>query len=682
MVLRKDQLELKLKDDEQLIRQGVLRNEHPFDDSPEFHEFIQACRRGDLKHCQELISGGVNINGKDKYDYTPLIIASLCGHYELVQLLLESGALADPDSFERERAVYNALNNKIRNLLLSYDYTKTADPLQAWSSHITSLLVREIPKTTDISLLTASESFHLHKFILSSRSPYFRRKFADAPETSTWKLSHSIPVEAFRVVIRYLYLGELPRDLVGPRSTATEEEVFKGIDKLCKQLEIAHLWEAVLSTTDRRLARQRHQDEVQRAQAQVTAYFRDTVLKHKFTVDTSRVGDVKWPRDNAISANCLLRADEFNEGEGEDVVEPAEEALISRNGIPIGPTAAFNSTNGISNGAKKPKRSVLFPVHKAFLIRSPYFETMFSSEFMEAKETEHLHIIKVDCLPEVLEIILTFLYTERSDCPLELALDLLYAADMLLLDKLKTKAAVAISTLGSGTSNALVDRTHGGAAEELQSSSPATSTSTPSSGQQQTPIGSSSEADGQSVEVEPINVYDVIHAAWDLKVQRLEDFAARYLASRLEDYIDEEEFAELIQESASRLKRREETDTIELLDDIRYYLGERFRFRFEGDGIEEMLNEEGEIDAAQVEDLALEAENGEIRLEQPSDGQREVGGEEVGKSIERDGEEEGGGGLRTLDGKLVEDEFVSDAVNYQILLEKIDKMLDRLKLGA
>ncbi|EGZ77455.1 hypothetical protein NEUTE2DRAFT_100382 [Neurospora tetrasperma FGSC 2509] len=682
MVLRKDQLELKLKDDEQLIRQGVLRNEHPFDDSPEFHEFIQACRRGDLKHCQELISGGVNINGKDRYDYTPLIIASLCGHYELVQLLLESGALADPDSFERERAVYNALNNKIRNLLLSYDYTKTADPLQAWSSHITSLLVREIPKTTDISLLTASESFHLHKFILSSRSPYFRRKFADAPETSTWKLSHSIPVEAFRVVIRYLYLGELPRDLVGPRSTATEEEVFKGIDKLCKQLEIAHLWEAVLSTTDRRLARQRHQDEVQRAQAQVTAYFRDTVLKHKFTVDTCRVGDVKWPRDNAISANCLLRADEFDEGEGEDVVEPAEEAPISRNGIPIGPTAALNSTNGTSNGAKKPKRSVLFPVHKAFLIRSPYFETMFSSEFMEAKETEHLHVIKVDCLPEVLEIILTFLYTERSDCPLELALDLLYAADMLLLDKLKTKAAVAISTLGSGTSNALVDRTHGGAAEELQSPPPATSTSTPSSGQQQTPTGSSPEADGQSVEVEPINVYDVIHAAWDLKVQRLEDFAARYLASRLEDYIDEEEFAELIQESAHRLKRREETDTIELLDDIRYYLGERFRFRFEGDGIEEMLNEEGEIDAAQVEDLALQAEDGEIRLEQPSDGEREVGGEKVGKSTERDGEEEGGGGLRTLDGKFVEDEFVSDAVNYQILLEKIDKMLDRLKLGA
>lgn len=74
MVLRKFELEAKLKDDNQLIQTGVLRNEHPFDTSPEFHDFLMACRRGDLKRCQELISEGVNINGKDAYDYTPLII--------------------------------------------------------------------------------------------------------------------------------------------------------------------------------------------------------------------------------------------------------------------------------------------------------------------------------------------------------------------------------------------------------------------------------------------------------------------------------------------------------------------------------------------------------------------------------------------------------------------------------
>lgn len=112
MVLRKDELEVQLKTESELIKSGILREENPLDLTEEFNDFLEACRRGDLKTCQELISAGVNINGKDKFDYTPLIIvrprqssrfggnpmaniwylkASLCGHYELVQLLLESG---------------------------------------------------------------------------------------------------------------------------------------------------------------------------------------------------------------------------------------------------------------------------------------------------------------------------------------------------------------------------------------------------------------------------------------------------------------------------------------------------------------------------------------------------------------------------------------------------------------
>jgi len=71
--------------------------------------------------------------------------------------------------------------------------------------------------------------------------------------------------------------------------------------------------------------------------------------------------------------------------------------------------------------------------------------------------------------------------------------------------------------------------------------------------------------------VEPINVYDVIRAGWMTRVQRLEEFSARYLAYRLEDYIDEEEFEELIKESASRIEKRQETDSIELLDEYAAY---------------------------------------------------------------------------------------------------------------
>lgn len=76
MVLRKDELEAKLKDDLELVRSGVLRDDNPLDTSKEFNELLEACRRGDLKRTQELISAGVNINGKDRFDYTPLIVVS------------------------------------------------------------------------------------------------------------------------------------------------------------------------------------------------------------------------------------------------------------------------------------------------------------------------------------------------------------------------------------------------------------------------------------------------------------------------------------------------------------------------------------------------------------------------------------------------------------------------------
>ncbi len=78
MVLRKHELEAKLKDENQLIQNGVLREENPLDLTADFSSFLEACRAGDLKRCQELISAGVNINGKDSFDYTPLIIVRTC----------------------------------------------------------------------------------------------------------------------------------------------------------------------------------------------------------------------------------------------------------------------------------------------------------------------------------------------------------------------------------------------------------------------------------------------------------------------------------------------------------------------------------------------------------------------------------------------------------------------------
>lgn len=75
-VLRKDELEASLHKEKKLIDDGTLKEENPLDLSESFRLLCDACRRGDLKLCQEKITEGVNINARDLYDYTPLILVS------------------------------------------------------------------------------------------------------------------------------------------------------------------------------------------------------------------------------------------------------------------------------------------------------------------------------------------------------------------------------------------------------------------------------------------------------------------------------------------------------------------------------------------------------------------------------------------------------------------------------
>ena len=77
MVLRKDQLEASLHEEKKLIEDGRLKEDSPLDLSATFGKLCEACRRGDLKSCQETITEGANINARDQYDYTPLILVSV-----------------------------------------------------------------------------------------------------------------------------------------------------------------------------------------------------------------------------------------------------------------------------------------------------------------------------------------------------------------------------------------------------------------------------------------------------------------------------------------------------------------------------------------------------------------------------------------------------------------------------
>lgn len=568
---------------------------------------------------------------------------------------------------QNSRCLYNALNDKIRNLLLSYDYSKSTDPLQPLAGHVTSLLTRDHPQTADIVVTAVNQTFNLHKFVLSARSPYFYNKLSTAPETTSWKLPTTIPSQSFGIALRHVYLGEIPRDLGGgPGTGFTESEILGGLDKISKHLEIPSLSELFLNSSDRRLARQRRTEEVEKGRDQLELWFRNNVLKHKVTTDCERAQDVKWDRDNGIFADVLLRADEV-EGDDEDGIPNGhtlpEKPETNHLGIPIGPAARSRSPSR----HRKPLQSTLFPCHKAMLLRSEFFLTMFSSGFREAQDTPHLQIIPIDCSPRVLEIVLTFLYTERADFPLDIALDVLFVADLLLIEKLKAKAAVVISTLGNGTATAI----------------PALSS------QEHNKTGNNGIGRAEP-EDEFLDIYSILRAAWFTRVQRLEEFAARYLAYRLEAYIDDPDFADLVKESATRISARQETDSIELIDDIRYYLSERFRLRFEDAGLEEMMDEEVVPEGNTV--LPTDAAKGSS-TEAPwwgtngDTGQQRPIPEDEGVDVSGPSPADlqamlDSGAVRTLDGDIAGDEFAADAANYQNLLGKIEGLLEKLKLDA
>ncbi|KAF2404335.1 hypothetical protein EJ06DRAFT_526419 [Trichodelitschia bisporula] len=626
MVSSKHDIEAALLAEKRAISAGQLKEDNPLDLSDDFKHFCEACRRGDLKVCQEMIMQGVNINARDSFDNTPLILASLCGHYEVVQLLLESGALCERDTFQGERCLYNALNNRIRNLLLEYDYSKSTDPLQPLAAHVASLLSREHPKTSDLALVTETEVFHIHKFLAATRSPYFARRLAAAPGVRSWKVPNGLHSESLQAALRFLYLGEVTADL---GEGEKEQEILTGIDKLSRQLEIPRLFEHILESGDRRLVRQRRTEEVSRGRDELDAFFRGNVVKYKIEVDTSKAEDVKWDKNNYIFADILLRADEDPlEPEAEEPPPVVRKVAGPLNGIPIGP---FSSDSWSPSRTRKPRRSVLYPAHKAMLLRSEYFLTMFSSSFKEAQDTEYLQIVTIDCTPEVLEVILTFLYTEKADFGLDVAIDVLFTADLLFIEKLKVRAAQIISTLGNGGASVV-------------------------------------EADNSRGEAgaEEIDIYDVIRAGWDTRVQRLEEFGARYLAQRLEHHIDREEFAELVKESAARVKNRQETDTVELIDDIRYELSERYRLRFEEAGIDEMEEAAGGL---------LQDSGSSETGQSPPQNFQSIYAPEIDGELQH-------GVIRTLDGEIAGDEFAQDAMNYQILLGKIDTLLASLNLDA
>jgi len=67
---------------------------------------FEVIREGDLETLKKLVSEGANVEARDMFVYTPLIYASLHGHFEIVKYLIEK---CNANVEAKDRFRYNSL---------------------------------------------------------------------------------------------------------------------------------------------------------------------------------------------------------------------------------------------------------------------------------------------------------------------------------------------------------------------------------------------------------------------------------------------------------------------------------------------------------------------------------------------------------------------------------------------
>lgn len=526
-----------------------------------FDDLCQACRVGDLTDVQ-ILAPQININQLDEWDYLPLILALLCGHLDIVKYLLGNGALCDKDTFEGERCVYGALNDLIRNTLLSYDMNISMEVANPFISHIIKLQRDDLDWVKLDSLNTKDVAFDFddeesnsndsknekinnlvnfrtsmknenkvitaHKFILNTRSPYFARKF-----NCDWKnkliikandiISDLAPKKfctEFKYLINLIYLN----------FSSNKIDIFK--------LDYAILFELMdileLDISLLELVKLETSKNTFRKKSKLRNHARKNIFeacKKQFLDEYSNLIPLCLHTKTTISCDEKMKL--LGSSYFDTIIYCLDEDLDQR---------------------------CYFPVNKAMLLRASYYEVLFNAKFEESVHRQmnnkyriveqviigdnnssddelknsicnSIPVIEVNLASKENTILfLHFLYGyDNLDFPLDAALEMLFFGHYLEFDALVAYSSKVLI-------GARVNRT-----EKL-------------------------------IEYDLQTLSYLLKASWTTSNERLKEFVSRSLTMKIAEYYNDPIFIDLVRESASMVKNRDEWDSIELIDEIRYYL--------------------------------------------------------------------------------------------------------------
>jgi ankyrin repeat/BTB/POZ domain-containing protein 1 len=367
-----------------------------------------AARAGDLARVKYLCEvEDVDLNKKNDFDSIPLFYACLCGHKDIVLYLLDRGAKLDSNTFEGERCYYAALTDEIENILRTYKAKATINPLteklkNAFKSGSFSDITFQFKEHT--------ESFSLHKFILSVKCTYFTKMFKGKwnHKAQVMFANPLVTPEAFSALVEYLYTNAF--------NIAVEH--VENLMRLCDQCELPDL---------RQIVHTEYDDATTRKTIGRIIIDRNIYASPENFATSANLAYDLWSSVRHLY-DATLRLSTSSETEGDNTQE-----------VVIGLARSLFTDSYLVIGG------IRFYVHRVLLCaQSEYFRSMLSGGFRESTLAGEVggEIEIADVAPETFYYVLEYVYTNFvQNLEQDMILDLLLVADQLLIQNLKNLCA-------------------------------------------------------------------------------------------------------------------------------------------------------------------------------------------------------------------------------------------------